>query len=73
MTILLQALNPDMINTGLNVLGVLVPVAWLLRLENRLTKIEMRIQFAIQRIEDKAHLREVRNNERLGRNALEDS
>lgn len=70
---MMQALDPGaMINTGLNVLGVIVPVAWLLRLENRLTKIEMRIQFAIQRIEDRAQLREVRNNERLGRNATED-
>ena len=66
-------IDPQVINTGLNALGVLVPVAWLLRLENRLTKIEMRIQFAIQRIEDKAQLREDRTqHERVGRNVIED-
>ncbi len=32
--------NSDMVQTGLNTLSIIVPVAWLLRLEHRLTKIE---------------------------------
>ncbi len=60
-------IDPSVINTGLNALGVLLPVAWLLRLENRLTKIEVKIEIALKRAEQRKE-----HHESLGRNTIED-